>query len=46
MNDLIKLLQKADRDEDTQALLDRISDVDLLIIDEAFDSKKSYSLQV
>ena len=40
MNDLIKLLQKADRDENTQELLDRISDVDLLIIDEAFDSKK------
>ena len=40
MNDLIKLLQKADRDEAAQATLDKISDVDLLIIDEAFDSKK------
>ena len=40
MNDLIKLLQKADRDETAQAKLDKISDVDLLIIDEAFDSKK------
>lgn len=40
MNDLIKLLQKADRDETAQATLDKISDVDLLIIDEAFDSKK------
>lgn len=40
MNDLIKLLQKAERDEEAQALLDKISDVDLLIIDEAFDKKK------
>lgn len=40
MNTLIKLLQKADRDEDVQEQLDKLSDVDLLIIDEAFDKEK------
>lgn len=40
MNELIKLLQSAERDESAQARLDKISDVDLLIIDEAFDKKK------
>jgi DNA replication protein DnaC len=36
MNELIKLLMKADRDEEIQAQLEKISDVDLLIIDESF----------
>lgn len=41
MNDLIKLLQKADRDEDIRVELDKISEEsDLLIIDESFDKKK------
>ena len=40
MNDLIKMLQKADRDEEVQARLDKITDVDLLLIDEAFDKEK------
>lgn len=40
MNDLIKLLQKADRDEEVQAHLEKLTDVDLLLIDEAFDKEK------
>lgn len=40
MNDLIKMLQKAERDEDIQRQLDKIIDVDLLIIDESFDKGK------
>lgn len=40
MNDLIKLLQKADRDENAKYKIDKMSDVDLLIIDESFDKGK------
>lgn len=36
MNDLLKLLQKADRDEEIQAKIEKILDKDLLIIDESF----------
>lgn len=36
MNDLVKLLQKSERDEEAQAKIDKILDRDLLIIDEAF----------
>lgn len=40
MNDLIKLLQKADRDEAALALIECLADIDVLIIDEAFDKEK------
>lgn len=40
MNDLVKLLQEADRNPEVQEKLDYISKVDLLIIDEAFDIEK------
>lgn len=40
MNDLIKMLQKADRNEDYVEQLEKLSDVDLLLIDEAFDKEK------
>ena len=36
MNDLLKMLMKADRDEDIQLQIEKISEVDLLIIDESF----------
>lgn len=40
MNDLIKLLQRADRDEDEQAKLDKILEVDCLILDESLSKDK------
>lgn len=40
MNDLIKMLQKAERDDTIMAKLEKLEDVDLLLIDEAFDTKK------
>lgn len=40
MNDLLKLLQKAERDEEIQDQLEKLAQVDLLIIDEAFDKGK------
>lgn len=40
MNDLLKLLMKAERDEDAQKQLEKISEVDMLIIDESFDKGK------
>ena len=40
MNDLIKMLQKAERDETVMNKLEKLEDVDLLLIDEAFDTKK------
>ena len=40
MNDLIKLLQKADRDEDAQDKIEKLLNVDCLIIDEALDPDK------
>lgn len=40
MNDLIKMLQKAERDEEIQGKLEKLEDVDLLLIDEAFDKEK------
>lgn len=36
MNDLIKMLQKAERDEELQEKIEKILNVDCLIIDEAF----------
>jgi DNA replication protein DnaC len=36
MNDLIKMLMKAERDEDIQAQIEKLTEVDLLIIDESF----------
>lgn len=40
MNDLLKMLQKSERDEDMRSQLDKLSDVDLLLIDESFDKGK------
>lgn|SRR5574344_398400 len=40
MNNLIKKLEKAERNDDIVGELDRIADVDLLIIDESFDKEK------
>jgi DNA replication protein DnaC len=40
MNDLIKLLQKADREEDAQDKIDKLLNVDCLVIDEALDPDK------
>lgn len=40
MNDLIKLLQKADRDEDALEKIEKLESIDYLIIDEAFDKEK------
>ena len=40
MNDLIKLLQKADREEEAQDKIERLLNVDCLIIDEALDPDK------
>ena len=40
MNDLIKMLQKAERDDVVMTKLEKLEDVDLLLIDEAFDTKK------
>jgi DNA replication protein DnaC len=40
MNDLIKMLQKAERDDSIMAKLEKLEDVDLLLIDEAFDKEK------
>ena len=40
MNDLLKLLMKAERDEDIQKQLEKLAEVDLLIIDESFDKGK------
>lgn len=40
MNDLIKLLQKADRDDEALAKVEKLESVDLLIVDEAFDKGK------
>jgi DNA replication protein DnaC len=40
MNDLIKMLQKAERDESVMTKLEKLEDVDLLLIDEAFDKEK------
>jgi DNA replication protein DnaC len=36
MNDLIKMLMKAERDEDIQTQIEKLTEVDLLIIDESF----------
>jgi len=40
MNDLIKYLMKAERDEEMQHMIESLSDYDLLIIDEAFMKNK------
>ena len=36
MNDLINMLMKAERDEDIQTQIEKLTEVDLLIIDESF----------
>ena len=40
MNDLLKMLQKAERDDQIKKDLDKIAEVDLLLIDESFDKGK------